>query len=383
VQQLIERYSGGKDVHGDDGALPGIIYTNWQEGADENTASNATASSATASTTYTTLCPRPSSPTSPPTSPQRLADSDMNEATAVLLREVEGMVREGKIKPAVYHAMRQLHAREAKSLRAVVLPPGPLGLILTFRKEGVCVEKIAKDSTVAHLLHEGNVLQSVCGVNIAAMSPREVQQQLIERADEHRTLIVLKDSKLESKVAAANSSTRGRSFRDLRTKSRMLEVKELADSGKMKPEIYARLQALNASPRVSAKGSPKGSAKGGSGGSAVSKWMSRAKGSPKKGQKEGPKKSPVKGMVAEKAKEKSGSPAEERKGGAEAEERRGGAEEEDASTVASIRQQLVFFYQKRFPDRVSNVDDVMARFAGREHKITKMIEDALAKEMID
>jgi hypothetical protein len=48
--------------------------------------------------------------------------------------------------------------------------------------------------------------------------------------------------------------------------------------------------------------------------------------------------------------------------------------------LASIRQQLVEFYQQRFPDRVSKVDGVMSKFAGREHEITKMIQDTVAKE---
>jgi hypothetical protein len=42
--------------------------------------------------------------------------------------------------------------------------------------------------------------------------------------------------------------------------------------------------------------------------------------------------------------------------------------------------QLVEFYQQRFPDRVSKVDGVMSKFAGREHEITKMIQDTVAKE---
>jgi hypothetical protein len=45
-----------------------------------------------------------------------------------------------------------------------------------------------------------------------------------------------------------------------------------------------------------------------------------------------------------------------------------------------IRQQLVDFYRQRFPDRVGKVDGVMAKFAGREHEITKMISDTVAKE---
>jgi hypothetical protein len=42
--------------------------------------------------------------------------------------------------------------------------------------------------------------------------------------------------------------------------------------------------------------------------------------------------------------------------------------------------QLVDFYRQRFPDRVGKVDGVMAKFAGREHEITKMILDTVAKE---
>jgi hypothetical protein len=184
-------------------------------------------------------------PGSAPLSPQQLADSDIDDDTAALLREVEALVRDGKIKAEVYHALRQMHARNAKILRAVVLPPGRLHMILGFRSEGVIVEKIQDGSCVTGLLHEGNVLRSVCGVDIANLKPRAVQQLLTDHQSEHRTVVVLKDEGMEARIEVANMSTTGRSFDDLKTNSRLLEVKELSDAGKVDPEMYSKLKRLN------------------------------------------------------------------------------------------------------------------------------------------
>jgi hypothetical protein len=184
-------------------------------------------------------------PGSPPLSPQHLADSDLDQDTAALLREVEEMVREGKIKPEVFHALRQMHARNAKALRAVVLPPGQLNMILGFRTEGVCVEKINSGSSVIGLLQEGNILKSVCGVDISHLQPRAVQQLLKEHSSEHRTVVVLKDENMETKIEVANMNTTGRSFNELKTNSRLLEVKELSQAGTVSPEMYSKLAALN------------------------------------------------------------------------------------------------------------------------------------------
>jgi hypothetical protein len=54
------------------------------------------------------------------------------------------------------------------------------------------VEKISDGSSVAGLLQEGNILQSVCWVDIANLAPAAVQKLLSDHVSEHRTLVVLK-----------------------------------------------------------------------------------------------------------------------------------------------------------------------------------------------
>jgi hypothetical protein len=40
-------------------------------------------------------------------------------------------------------------------------------------------------------------------------------------------------------------NTTGRSFNELKTNSRLLEVKELSQAGTVSPEMYSKLAALN------------------------------------------------------------------------------------------------------------------------------------------
>ena len=197
------------------------------------------------------ITPKKSKTARGPPSPAHLieAESDMDEETAQLLLEVKQMVIAGKIKPEVYHNLRILHAPNAKSVRAVVVPPGQLHLILGFRPQGIAIERIGKESPVASFLQEGNIVASACGVDIRNMQPRAVQKLLGDHQHEHRTIVVLKNDTMQTLVEVDNMQAgRGRSFSDLKTKGKLQEVKELVDAGKVNPEMLVKLHQLN-SPR--------------------------------------------------------------------------------------------------------------------------------------
>ncbi|EOD07001.1 hypothetical protein EMIHUDRAFT_106671 [Emiliania huxleyi CCMP1516] len=71
---------------------------------------------------------------------------------------------------------------------SVVVPPGPLWLTLTSGATGVSVASIQPASPLAHLVRPGMLLQRVDGVDVTALSHKEVAAMLRERVAFERAL---------------------------------------------------------------------------------------------------------------------------------------------------------------------------------------------------